>query len=152
MFNFTLQTDLLVTIKLQYTVYNDTQYEAHCNLNLGQPLIASSGLWNSSLQDTKEDGPDEEEIGAVAAAGHFHHAPNVYGQLPYHTGHQFPNVPHVHTHMPQYNQAGTLYEQNMINQQIGLASGNRICHPVEEDQPDQFHQAYPNQQYPGYLH
>ena len=148
-----------MTIKLQYTLYNGKKYESPpCILNLGRPLIASSGLWNSSLQDIVEDGPEEEM--AAAGGGHFnmvHHPdgrqymiPEVYDQPPFHAEQKFSHVTPIHPHIPQYNQMGTLNDPGMPGQRVGFASASRICHPVQEDQPDRLHQAFPHQQHPGY--
>ena len=150
-------------VKIHFKIYNDRVGQVERSVNLGRPLISRSPLWNRTFEDTTEVETQDGTMGAIGggivnnedyyAHGVQHQTRDVLGKPAYSN-----EQPCVYEHpvygnvLPYHKQAlgrteDTLYEHD---QQLALASGQRICQPEQEDPPDVLNKVFPHQQYSDY--
>ena len=148
-------------VRIHFKIYNDREGEVERSVNLGRPLISRSPLWNRTFEDTTEVETQGGAMGATGgrivndeeyyAYGVQHQMPDVLGK-PAYSNEQPCEHPMYGNVLPYHNQASgrtedTLYDHNLHDQQLALASGQRICQPEQEDPPDVLNKVFPHQQY-----
>ncbi len=141
-----LQSDLAVRLEIEYKMYNNkTGLVAFC-LSLGRPLIASCPLWDESLQD--DEGATGGDYVNYAQHGYAPHdsVPAFRATLP--KGNRQPGFPECGLGFQGVAPDGIGTQQDFAHfspeemqweqlreQQLALAQGHRVFHPVQEYMP-----------------